>query len=197
MIVLIGMTVVAASVADGTEEAVTLKDCPKVVQKTLKRESKAAKIVEIEKEEVDGKTIYEAEVMIDGKEYDVAVAPCGTLLSKILEGAEEEDGEEADAEEEEEEVEVKLADLPKSVRKTLMRESGGGAIEEIEREQEGGKTVFEAEVEIDEREYEIEIAKDGTLLSKVLEDDGEEEEGDDEEDEGEEDDDGDDDNEDN
>jgi len=167
--------------ADDNEEAVDLQDCPKVVQKTLKRESKGGKIVEIEKEKEDGKTIYEAEVMIGGKEYEVEIAECGTLLSKVLEAEEDEE----DAEDEEdngEEVGVKLSDLPKSVRKTLKREAIGGKIEEIEKEKEGGETVFEAEVEIDGNEYEIEIASDGTLLSKILEDEDEEDDDNEEDD---------------
>ena len=75
-------------------------------------------------------------------------------------------------------MEVKQTDLPKSVRKTLRREAAGGKIEEIEKEQENGKTVYEAEVEIDGQEYEIEIAGDGTLLSKVFEEDDEKDDGD-------------------
>ena len=73
----------------------------------------------------------------------------------------------------EKEVKVRLEDCPKSVQKTLKRESQGGKIEEIVKETEDGKVVYEAEVEIDGKEYEIEVAEDGTLLSKVLEDDDE------------------------
>ena len=58
--------------------------------------------------------------------------------------------------------------------KTLKRESRGGEIEEIEKEIEDGKAVYEAEVEFGDMEYEIEIAEDGTLLSKVLEEDDDE-----------------------
>ena len=73
----------------------------------------------------------------------------------------------------EKEVKVRLEDCPKAVQKTLKRESQGGKIEEIVKETEDGKVVYEAEVEIDGKEYEIEVAEDGTLLSKVLEDDDE------------------------
>jgi hypothetical protein len=70
---------------------------------------------------------------------------------------------------------------------TLKREARGGEIEEIEKETEGDRVVYEAEVEFGEKEYEIEIAEDGTLLSKVLEkeegDDEDEDEEDEEEDE--------------
>ena len=92
VILLVGLTAIAANADDGSGEAVKLTDCPKAVQKTLKRESRGGKIVEIEKEEEGGKTTYEAEVMIDGKEYDIEIASDGTLLSKVLEEEETGDG---------------------------------------------------------------------------------------------------------
>ena len=82
------------------------------------------------------------------------------------------------ADDDEKEVKVKLKDCPKVVQKTLKRESKGGEIEEIVKETEDGKVVYEAEVEIDGKEYEIEVAEDGTLLSKVLEDDDDEDDDD-------------------
>jgi hypothetical protein len=96
LIVVVSLTAVAASADDVSEEAVKLTDCPKAVQKTLKRESRGGKIVEIEKEVEDGETIYEAEVMIDGKEYDIEIASDGTLLSKELEDEEEDSDDDED-----------------------------------------------------------------------------------------------------
>jgi hypothetical protein len=88
------------------EEEVKLSECPKAVQKTLKREAKGGKIVEIEREVEDGETIYEAEIIIDGNEYEVEILEDGTLLSKILEDDEgDEDNEDGDDEDEEEDEE--------------------------------------------------------------------------------------------
>lgn len=98
--VVIGLTAAATYADDDSEEAVTLSDCPKSVQKTLKRESAGGKIVEIEKEEEDGEAIYEAEVIIDGKPYEIEIASDGTLLSKELEDEEEEDEAEDEGEDE-------------------------------------------------------------------------------------------------
>lgn len=176
------MIVMLTSVAraeDENEKVVKMSDCPKAVQKTLKRESRDGKIVEVEKGKVDGKVIFEAEVWFGKKEYEVQVRADGMLVAKILEGQkdDEENGDEDDEEEKEESV--SKADLPKPVKKTLAKESRGGKVEEIERVKEGGKTVYEAEVEINGKDYEVEIASDGTLLSKELDnDDG----GDDDED---------------
>jgi hypothetical protein len=63
MIVVISLTAIAANADDDLEQAIKLTDCPKAVQKTLKRESRGGKIVEIEKEEEVGETVYEAEVI--------------------------------------------------------------------------------------------------------------------------------------
>ena len=106
------------------EQEIALSDCPKAVQKTLKRESKGGKIEEVESEKEDGETIYEAEVILNGKEYEVEVAANGKLLSKTLESEDDGDDEDGDGDEDdEEEIEVKLSDCPKAVQKTLKRES--------------------------------------------------------------------------
>ena len=73
------------------EVKVQLKDCPEAVQKTIKKEAGSGKIREIEKEQEGGKTVYEAEVVIDGKEYEITVAEDGKLLEKEEEGAEDDD----------------------------------------------------------------------------------------------------------
>jgi hypothetical protein len=68
---------------------------------------------------------------------------------------------------------LKLSDLPASVRRTLKRESRGGEIEDLERETENGRVIYSADVEYEtddgELVYEVEIAENGTLLHKVLE----------------------------
>ena len=62
-------------------------------------------------------------------------------------------------------VKVKEADLPEAVRATLAKEAPGAEIE----------------VEIDGKEYELEIAEDGTLLEKEA-DEADDDDGDDDDD---------------
>ena len=101
------------------------------------------------------------------------------LVSKLLEGEKgKEDNEDDDDDDDEIETEVKQSELPRAVRRTLRRESRGGDVEGIEKEQQDGKTVYEAEIEIADWDYEVEIAEDGTLLSKVVEDQDDENEDD-------------------
>jgi uncharacterized membrane protein YkoI len=75
------------------------------------------------------------------------------------------------------EKEVSINQVPEAVKATILAEAKGGSVEEIEVEIEDGQTIYEAEVIIDGQEVEIEVAADGTLLSKGIEDD--EDEGDD------------------
>ena len=167
------VAVVAASIhaEEEKEQKIKLSDCPKAVQKTLKHEVGKGKIVDVDVKKMDGLAVYESEVWYGDLEYDVVIREDGTLLLKVFEG--EGDKEEVDDEDETEEA-VRMASLPKSVLRTLKREARGGEIEEIVKEQEGDKVVYEAEVEFHEKEYEIEIAEDGTLLSKELDEDEDE-----------------------
>ncbi|MHC4089157.1 MAG: PepSY domain-containing protein, partial [Planctomycetota bacterium] len=63
----------------------------------------------------------------------------------------------------EHEEEVSLEQVPAAVKATILRESAGGKITEIERETKNGKTSYEAEFLRDGQEIEIKIAPDGTL----------------------------------
>jgi len=72
-----------------TEEKVTIDQVPAAVKATILKEAGDHKITEIEKETKDGKTIYEAEWIADGKEIEIKVAEDGTLLSKETEDADD------------------------------------------------------------------------------------------------------------
>lgn len=69
------------------EIAVAMKDVPAAVRATLERESAGGKVTEIERELKHGKTVYSADVTVNGQEWDITVAEDGTLLSKEKEKA--------------------------------------------------------------------------------------------------------------
>lgn len=62
---------------------------------------------------------------------------------------------------------VAFEDLPPAVQETVTREVGEGEIEDIERDLELGEVVYEVEYVVDQQDYEIEVAEDGTLLSRL------------------------------
>lgn len=61
---------------------------------------------------------------------------------------------------------MKLEDLPKAVRDTVVREIKDGKITEIDREDERGKKYFEIEFTQNNKRYEIHVAEDGKLLKR-------------------------------
>jgi uncharacterized membrane protein YkoI len=61
---------------------------------------------------------------------------------------------------------MKLEDLPKAARDTVMRELEDGKITEIDREDERGRKYFEVEFTQNNRRYEIHVAEDGKLLRR-------------------------------
>ena len=77
---------------EGNEVKMKFADCPAAVQKTLTEQARATKIETVDKEtSKDGKVIYEADAVIDGKNYEIKVNADGTLIGKS-EDKEEEKG---------------------------------------------------------------------------------------------------------
>ena len=66
------------------------------------------------------------------------------------------------------EVKMKIADVPAAVQKTIAEESKGAKVETVDKETDDGKTVYEADAQINGKNYEIKVLEDGTLLSKKL-----------------------------
>jgi uncharacterized membrane protein YkoI len=69
------------------------------------------------------------------------------------------------------EVKVPIEQVPAAARKTIEAQAQGGQITAVGKETENGKTIYEASVAINNQNYEIEVAEDGTLLEKELDDD--------------------------
>ena len=79
---------------EGKEEKVAFAQLPAAVQKTLNDEGKGNKIETADKESEDGKTVYEADVKIEGTNYEIKVAEDGSLISKKLDQEEDKDKDE-------------------------------------------------------------------------------------------------------
>lgn len=71
-----------------------------------------------------------------------------------------------------------------ALQETIKRETSGGSIQEIEKETEDGKTVFEAEFNKDGKEFELTVAEDGKVLG--VEEEGKNDDDDEDEDDAEE-----------
>jgi uncharacterized membrane protein YkoI len=69
------------------ETPVAMSDVPAAVRATLERESAGGKVTEVEKETKDGKTVYSADLMVNGVAWDITVAENGVVLSREKEKA--------------------------------------------------------------------------------------------------------------
>jgi hypothetical protein len=82
---MLGISVVVAMAgcaSHSSEVPVAMGDVPAPVRATLERESAGGKVTEVEKEVKNGKTVYSADMKINGAEWDITVAEDGTVISK-------------------------------------------------------------------------------------------------------------------
>ncbi len=154
------------------EISVSIDQVPAAVKAALLAEAQGGTINEIEMETENGQAVYEADVVLDGKEVEVKVAADGTVLGKEADDEDEDDdADDADEEEDDEgDVQVSLNDVPEAVKATILNEAAGAEIKEIEKETENGQVLYSAEVVVGGQETDIEVAPDGTLLGKEVED---------------------------
>ena len=83
-VVLLGSLALGCS-HNKTEEKMTLDEVPPAVRSTMMQEAGGAKIGTIDKEEKNGKTIYETDVMSGGQNWEIKVDSDGKLISKKVE----------------------------------------------------------------------------------------------------------------
>ena len=125
------------------EETISWSQVPAAAQQTIKQRAPETAIQKIEKDNEDGNTSYEFQIVQAGKKSEVTVDADGKLMSL-------------------EEV-VALADVPVTVRQTLETQAVGGKMGTVEKVTEDGKTTFEAKIEKDGRRSEITVTADGKI----------------------------------
>ena len=81
----------------------------------------------------------------------------------------------AEDEDEGKEIKIKFTECPPAVQKTLMRESFGARITSVDKEtRKNGKVVYEADVMIDDTNYEIQVSPEGKLIVKKIDNEADE-----------------------
>ena len=106
-------------------EHVALSDVPAPARATIKGLTAGGEIRKLEKEEVDGKVVYDVEATVGGKEVEYDVAGDGTVLTA--------------------EESVLYASLPAAVRTAAEKYFGSATGLKTSREVEDGKTFYEVE----------------------------------------------------
>jgi len=163
MLVLMGLgLIVAATITtwagaedNDNDQEVAISQVPAAVRATLLKAAEGGTIKEIERETKNGTTVYEAEVLLHGKEVEIKVAADGTLLGKEVEN---------EGDEEEDEDEVPISRIPQAARAALLKYAGGAPLKEVEREKENGVELYSAEWKANGREHEAKVTADGVLV---------------------------------
>jgi uncharacterized membrane protein YkoI len=79
------------SAEEENEQTVKMSDLPAAVQTTIKDKAGSNEIVKIEKKTEEGKTVYEAVVNKNGKEWSIEVDANGKFLKEYQESKEKEE----------------------------------------------------------------------------------------------------------
>jgi hypothetical protein len=61
---------------------------------------------------------------------------------------------------------ISLSEIPSPARTVIERLTTGGEIKKIEKEEEGGKVIYDVEAVVKDKDVEYDVASDGTVLSR-------------------------------
>jgi hypothetical protein len=92
---------------EGNEVKMTMDQVPPAVKATLMQQAGGATIKTVDKEEGKNGTVYETDVMQDGKNWEIRVAPDGKLISRKVDNEEGEKSSKKEKDEEDEKEEHK------------------------------------------------------------------------------------------
>jgi uncharacterized membrane protein YkoI len=149
---LAGMT---ARADEGKEEKVPLDKVPKAVIDAVKAKFKDAELVGAEKENENGKVIYEINLKVKGQTIEVSVTPDGKIVSI--------------------EKTITIKDLPKAVAEALDSKYPKATIKIVEEVTEGGKTNYEVLlVTADKKTLEVVFDPTGKVVKEETKDKKEE-----------------------
>jgi len=133
------------------EEPLTIQ-VPPAVKKTLEREAAGGPLLDFSRGDCDGKTVYDATIKIDGKEYSVRVDANGKLDRIDLK------------DQACDESEPTLDKFPEAVKNSLLKFASGNEIKEVEKCTQ--KTSFTAKILQDGQKFRITVDETGRLVSK-------------------------------
>ena len=128
------------------EKRIKRSELPTAVEKTVVEQSKGATIRGFSKEKENGRTTYEAEMLVNGHTKDVQMDANGAVI------------------EIEEQLDIQA--VPAGVRAGLQAKAGKGKITKIESITKKDKLVaYEAQVVTDGKKSEVQVGSDGKPLA--------------------------------
>ena len=145
------------------EEEVSLQQVPEKARATIQEHAGAGKIIKIERETEDSKTIYEAEVDTNGKVVEFQVSEAGEYLGPEAEAEDDEDEEDENGDDADEAA-VPLAEVPKPVQDAFNKALAGAQPAKVIRETEDGAVLYEAEYETGGMKRSVKATENGHVV---------------------------------
>jgi uncharacterized membrane protein YkoI len=131
-----------AAMTQASEQRVKMEDLPPAVQATVKAQSQGATLHGLSKEVENGKTLYEAEMVVNGHGKDVEIDSSGAVVAV--------------------EEEVALSSLPAAARAAIEKSAGNGKVLKVEAITHGGSLVaYEAQVNNAGKRSEVRVDPQG------------------------------------
>ena len=168
-----------ARVSQGLSNVVTdhrFEDLPPAVQKTVREQAGTSKIADIDRETRTGRIVWEVEIEQQGRNTEIHVAEDGSLVDTGLLGRTEPApstapgasgtavGNPASGQTGRVFAGTRWEDLPPAVQQKAAQFGGKANVQDIDRESENGRAVYEIEFKREGRNLEIEFFEDGTIL---------------------------------
>ena len=122
---LISTLLIGGAAALASERKIAMKDLPPAVQQAIKDQG-GATVRGLAKEVDKGKTLYEAELTVNGHSKDIMFDEQGTMVSVEEESA--------------------LDQIPPAARTAIEKATGSGKVSAVEKLTEGGHVFYEAQV---------------------------------------------------
>lgn len=145
MSLLVAASLAVTVLAQETEKRVTMKELPAAVQATVKEQSKGAKLRGLAMETENGKTYYEAELMIKGRSKDVTIDPDGKVVTI--------------------EEQVALSALPAVAKAEILKQAGKRRIGLVESVTENNVLAYyEAHIKSGGKTIEVKVTPEGKLV---------------------------------
>lgn len=133
----------------------SLESLPSAVQQTVRNEARGREIGDIDRENWEGRTVYEVEFRSEGRNPQIHIAEDGSLIR----------GEEPRRGVQDFFRGTQLADLPPAAQETVRREAAGRSLNDIDVERRTGRLVYEVEIRDPQAGmFEIHVDRDGKIL---------------------------------
>src|ERR1700730_870939 len=144
MFTAIASTVVCAALVAASEKKVAMKDLPAAVQQAIKEQSKGATLKGVTTEVENGKTLYEAELKVNGHSKDISFDAQGQIVSV--------------------EQETPIQQIPGPARDAIQKAAADGKVLEVEKVTEGGKTFYSAQIKTGAKKSEVKVDATGQVI---------------------------------